>query len=60
MNLLELHRQKLLYLLQSELTVLLLYRILISAGNKGKDAGAGNKLAGYGVTTVILSLVSTV
>ncbi|ESQ29109.1 hypothetical protein EUTSA_v10023739mg [Eutrema salsugineum] len=30
------------------------------AGNKEKNAGAGNKLAGYGVTTVILSLVSTI
>ncbi|KAJ0265754.1 Non-specific lipid transfer protein GPI-anchored 7 [Hirschfeldia incana] len=30
------------------------------AGNKGKDAGAGNKLAGYGVTTVIFSLFLTI
>ncbi|CAA7034181.1 unnamed protein product [Microthlaspi erraticum] len=29
-------------------------------GNKDKDVGAGNKLAGYGITTVILSLVSTI
>jgi len=31
-----------------------------SAGNTKKDAGAGNKLAGYGVTTVILSLISSI
>ncbi|KFK40565.1 hypothetical protein AALP_AA2G012700 [Arabis alpina] len=31
-----------------------------ATGSKGKDAGAGNKLAGYGITTVILSLVSTI
>ncbi|KAL9310431.1 putative bifunctional inhibitor/plant lipid transfer protein/seed storage helical [Arabidopsis thaliana] len=30
------------------------------AGNTKKDAGAGNKLAGYGVTTVILSLISSI
>ncbi|KAF8066086.1 hypothetical protein N665_1162s0011 [Sinapis alba] len=29
-------------------------------GNKGKDTGAGNKLAGYGVTTVIFSLFLTI
>ncbi|XP_018457778.1 non-specific lipid transfer protein GPI-anchored 7 [Raphanus sativus] len=28
-------------------------------GNKGKDTAAGNKLAGYGVTTVIFSLFFT-
>ncbi|VVA98404.1 unnamed protein product [Arabis nemorensis] len=31
-----------------------------AGGSKGNDAGAGNKLVGYGITTVILSLVSTI
>ncbi|KAL1187690.1 Non-specific lipid transfer protein GPI-anchored 7 [Cardamine amara subsp. amara] len=29
-------------------------------GKTGKDAGAGNKLAGYGITTVMLSLISAI
>jgi hypothetical protein len=32
----------------------------IQQGIPKKDAGAGNKLAGYGVTTVILSLISSI
>ncbi|CAN6971254.1 hypothetical protein IGI04_034345 [Brassica rapa subsp. trilocularis] len=30
------------------------------AGKRGNDTAVGNKLTGYGVTTVILSLVSTI